>query len=199
MSEAGAPLLVPYRAVGLVADPVPFSINQLGVETFITTAVGRSFQVFSEAKLRLAFNGPQLPRAVTALATTDELTAVACGTTAFVYKRAELLLVVIVLGGPYEATTFYQSVVVNGWGHLAPLLAIRYVMLTPLLLLLIAYLRSSTPRARADNKLTATLLIGLPSLAMLGVAAAWHDQTIVCPRADHVCCSAVGRSWAKST
>ena len=100
MSEAGAPLLVPYRAVGLVADPVPFSINQLGVETFITTAVGRSFQVFSEAKLRLAFNGPQLPRAVTALATTDELTAVACGTTAFVYKRAELLLV---LAGEHAA------------------------------------------------------------------------------------------------
>ena len=83
------PLLVPYRAVGLVSDGVPFSIEQLGTETFVTTAIGRTFQVFSLAKLRLAFIGAQLPRAVTALCATGERTIVACGTDVHVYRRAE--------------------------------------------------------------------------------------------------------------
>ena len=39
--QSSPPLLVPYRAVGHVADPLPFSINQLGTETFVTTVVGR--------------------------------------------------------------------------------------------------------------------------------------------------------------
>ena len=82
---------MPYRAVGLVCDPIPFSVAQLGVETFVTTAVGRAFHVFAETKLRLAFTGPQLPRAVTALATSGELTAAACGTAVHVYNRAELV------------------------------------------------------------------------------------------------------------
>ena len=91
MAEASPPLLVPYRAIGLVADAVPFAVNQLGTETFVTTAVGRSFQVFTEKKLRLAFSGPQLARAVTALAASGERTAVAFGATVHVYERAEQL------------------------------------------------------------------------------------------------------------
>ena len=87
------PLLVPYRAVGLVSDGVPFAVAQLGNQTFVTTAVGRSFQVYAEQKLRLAFSGPQLPRAITALCTEGELTVVASGTEAHVYRRADCLCV----------------------------------------------------------------------------------------------------------
>jgi hypothetical protein len=34
---SGPPLLVPYRAVGLVCDGVAFAVAQLGAETFVTT------------------------------------------------------------------------------------------------------------------------------------------------------------------
>ncbi len=83
------PLLVPYRAVGLVSDGVPFSVEQLGTETFVTTAIGRTFQVFTEAKLRLVFVGAQLPRAITALCSAGERTIVACGSAVHVYRRSE--------------------------------------------------------------------------------------------------------------
>ena len=89
--SANPPLLVPYRAVGLVSDGVPFAVSQLGTETFVTTAVGRAFQVYQEQKLRLAFAGPQLPRAITALCTEGELTVAAGGSAAHVYRRAELV------------------------------------------------------------------------------------------------------------
>ena len=77
---------------GLASDGVPMAVEQLGVDTFVTTAVGRSFQVFSEQKLRLAFVGPQLPRAITALCTSGERTIVASGTTVLIYRRADLEL-----------------------------------------------------------------------------------------------------------
>ena len=80
--STGPPLLVPYRAVGLVSDGVPFAVSQMGTETFVTTAVGRAFQVYQEQKLRLAFAGPQLPRVITALCTEGELTVAASGSAA---------------------------------------------------------------------------------------------------------------------
>lgn len=89
MAAAAPPLLVPYRAVGLVSDGVPFAVSELGAETFVTTAVGRSFQVFSEQKLHVAFTGPQLPRAVSALCTAGERTFVGSGTAVHVFRRSE--------------------------------------------------------------------------------------------------------------
>lgn len=92
-SASSSAILVPYRAVGLIAaDSIPFSAAQLGEETFITTSIGRSFQVFSRTKLRLAFVGPQLARSVTALLSADERTIVAAGPSVHVYRRAELVL-----------------------------------------------------------------------------------------------------------
>lgn len=86
------PLLVPYRAIGLVTDGVPFAVAKQGTETFVTTAVGRSFSIYSEQKLRLVFAGPQLQRPVTALCSTGELTIVASGSEVYVYRRAECTL-----------------------------------------------------------------------------------------------------------
>ena len=92
-SAPSPPLLVPYRAVGLISDGVPFAIAELGTETFITTAIGRSFQVFSEQKLRAAFSGPQMPRAVSALCSDGERTFVGSGTAVHVFHRADCELV----------------------------------------------------------------------------------------------------------
>ena len=88
-ASSDAPLLVPYRAVGLVSDGVPFAVQMQGTETFITTAVGRSFQVFTEQKLRLVFTGPQLQRPITLLCSAGERTVVACGSVARVFERSE--------------------------------------------------------------------------------------------------------------
>ena len=106
-------------------------------------------------------------------------------------RRAELLLLINVLGGPYEVVTFYQAVVIGGWEHLYPLLAVRYVVLTPLLLILIAFLRSSTPTSKSDNKLAAALIIGLPAVATLCIGFLWENQAIVCPRVDLPLCAGV--------
>ena len=99
----------------------------------------------------------------------------------YLIRRAELLLALVVVAGPYEATTFFQAALVADWGYLLPVLALRYAALTPLLLVLIAYLRSTTPRSKGDNKKTAILLIALPSVALLVMASLAKDQAIVCP------------------
>ena len=91
-ATSSPPLLVPYRAVGLVTDGVPFAVSELGTETFVITAVGRSFSVFSEQKLRMTFAGPQLPRPVTALCTSGELTIVGSGASVHVYRRSQCIL-----------------------------------------------------------------------------------------------------------
>lgn len=109
-------------------------------------------------------------------------------------RRAELLLVVVFATGPYEATTFFTSVTIGGWSHLLPLLAIRYAVLTPCLLALIGYLRSTTANSRSDNKFTAGLLILLPSLALFCIALFAEDQAIVCPSASLPPCRNVALS-----
>ena len=38
-------LYSPYKAVGYVTDGNPFCINRLGEDTFLTTSVGKAFQV----------------------------------------------------------------------------------------------------------------------------------------------------------
>ncbi|MCI84694.1 WD-repeat protein-like protein, partial [Trifolium medium] len=37
----------PYRAIGCIAIGVPFSIQRLDTETFVTVSVGKSFQIFN--------------------------------------------------------------------------------------------------------------------------------------------------------
>ena len=91
---------MPYRAVGLVTAGLPLAVVQHGGETFVTASLGRTFQIYNCAKLRQVFVGPPLPSGVTALGSHDEYTIVACGATVFVYKRAEL---VVVLSGEHEA------------------------------------------------------------------------------------------------
>ena len=94
MSAAPPPdssLLVPYRAVGLICDGKPCVIVRHGRDTFLTAAVGRSFQVFNCAKLRQVFVGPTLDAAVGALAAHGEVTCVASGEAILLFKRAQQL------------------------------------------------------------------------------------------------------------
>ena len=92
-STSTAPLLVPYRAVGLVTDGVPFAVQAHGTETFVTTSTGSSFQIWStHERLRLVFVGPTLGGSVSALCPHEEFTIVCCGTVTHIYRRAELVI-----------------------------------------------------------------------------------------------------------
>ena len=40
-----APLFQPFRALGYITDSVPYSVQRLGRESFVTVSVGKSWQV----------------------------------------------------------------------------------------------------------------------------------------------------------
>ncbi|ONK70376.1 uncharacterized protein A4U43_C05F33080 [Asparagus officinalis] len=78
----------PYRAIGYITSEVPFSVQRLGTETFVTVSVGKAWQVYNCAKLSLVMVGPQLPKKIRALASYREYTFAAFGTEVGVFKRA---------------------------------------------------------------------------------------------------------------
>eukprot|EP01041_Mallomonas_annulata_P005529 gene5529-11138_t len=43
---SNSPLYLPYKIVGYVTDSNPFVVTRLGEETFITTSIGRAFQIY---------------------------------------------------------------------------------------------------------------------------------------------------------
>ena len=51
-------LFAPHRVLGQVSADVPFSVHKRGIETYATTASGRTFHVFDCKKLTLAMLGP---------------------------------------------------------------------------------------------------------------------------------------------
>ncbi|KAL9339861.1 hypothetical protein Peur_068876 [Populus x canadensis] len=78
----------PFRAIGYITSGVPFSVQRLGTETFLTVSVGKAFQVYNCAKLTLVLASPQLPHKIRALASYRDFTFVAFGTHIAVFKRA---------------------------------------------------------------------------------------------------------------
>ncbi|KAJ6863711.1 hypothetical protein NC652_040306 [Populus alba x Populus x berolinensis] len=78
----------PFRAIGYIKSGVPFSVQRLGTETFVTVSVGKAFQVYNCAKLTLVLASPQLPHKIRALASYRDFTFVAFGTLIAVFKRA---------------------------------------------------------------------------------------------------------------
>lgn len=79
----------PYRAIGYITSEVPFSVQRLGTETFVTVSVGKAWQVYNCAKLTLAMVGPQLPKKIRALASFRDYTFAAFGTDIGVFKRSQ--------------------------------------------------------------------------------------------------------------
>ncbi|KAL4383697.1 hypothetical protein GQ457_15G029390 [Hibiscus cannabinus] len=78
----------PYRAIGYITSGVPFSVQRLGTETFVTVTVGKAFQIYNCSKLNLVLIGPQLPKKIRALASYRDYTFAAYGTEIAVFKRA---------------------------------------------------------------------------------------------------------------
>ncbi|KAJ0049625.1 hypothetical protein Pint_16795 [Pistacia integerrima] len=78
----------PYRAIGYITSSVPFSVQRLGTETFVTVSVGKAFQIYNCAKLTLVLVGPQLRKKIRALASYRDYTFAAYGNDIAVVKRA---------------------------------------------------------------------------------------------------------------
>lgn len=78
----------PFRAIGYITASVPFSVQRLGTETFVTVSVGKSWQIYNCAKLSLVLVGPQLPKKIRALASYRDYTFAAYGKNIAVFKRA---------------------------------------------------------------------------------------------------------------
>lgn len=78
----------PFRAIGYITSSVPFSVQRLGTETFVTVSVGKSWQIYNCAKLTLVLVGPQLAKKIRALASYRDYTFAAYGNDIGVFKRA---------------------------------------------------------------------------------------------------------------
>ncbi|XP_073525647.1 WD repeat-containing protein 36-like [Phyllobates terribilis] len=78
----------PFRAIGYITSSVPFSVQRLGTETFVTVSVGKAWQIYNCAKLNLVLVGPQLPKKIRALASYRDYTFAAYGNEIGVFKRA---------------------------------------------------------------------------------------------------------------
>ncbi|XP_027106936.1 U3 small nucleolar RNA-associated protein 21 homolog isoform X2 [Coffea arabica] len=78
----------PFRAIGYITTNVPFSVQRLGTETFVTVSVGKAWQIYNCAKLSLVLVGPQLPKKIRALTSYREYTFAAYGSSIAVFKRA---------------------------------------------------------------------------------------------------------------
>ncbi|XP_058222945.1 uncharacterized protein LOC131332664 [Rhododendron vialii] len=52
----------PSRAIGYITSSVPFSVQRLGTETFVTVSVGKAWQIYNCAKLNLVLVGPLMPK-----------------------------------------------------------------------------------------------------------------------------------------
>ncbi|XP_057980808.1 uncharacterized protein LOC131166355 [Malania oleifera] len=78
----------PFRAIGYITSNVPFSVQRLGTETFVTVSVGKAWQIYNCAKINLVLVGHQLPKKIRALASYREYTFAAYGNDIAVFKRA---------------------------------------------------------------------------------------------------------------
>ncbi|XP_058068538.1 U3 small nucleolar RNA-associated protein 21 homolog isoform X2 [Magnolia sinica] len=78
----------PFRAIGYITTGVPFTVQRLGTETFVTVSVGKAWQIYDCAKLTLVLVGPQLPKKIRALACYRDYTFAAYGNSIGVFKRA---------------------------------------------------------------------------------------------------------------
>lgn len=83
-------LFRPAGTVGIVTEAsIPFSLQQLGTEHFVTVATGNGFQVYDCDSLRLSFLSPTLSERVRGLLTIGETTITALRKDIVVWNKME--------------------------------------------------------------------------------------------------------------
>ena len=71
-------LFAPFRVLGDVSSDVPFSTHKRGIETYATTASGRTFHIFDCKKLTLAMLGSMHEADVSLVCAKRDWTFTAC-------------------------------------------------------------------------------------------------------------------------
>jgi U3 small nucleolar RNA-associated protein 21 len=82
-------LFQPFRAMGYVTTGLPFSLQALGKELFLTTALDNNFQVYDCGSLNLITVGATTEHPITALASHREWTFVASNNNIIQYTRGK--------------------------------------------------------------------------------------------------------------
>ncbi|XP_065834834.1 WD repeat-containing protein 36-like isoform X2 [Oscarella lobularis] len=86
---AASQLFAPYRALGFVSSHVPAVLHSAGADSFITTAIGRTFHYYNCAKLNLTFVGIPQFEPISCLASQGMLLFTASGLDIKLWKRAK--------------------------------------------------------------------------------------------------------------
>ncbi|KAG5175907.1 hypothetical protein JKP88DRAFT_351333 [Tribonema minus] len=86
---AASKLYYPFRTLGMVTDGVQFVVRRRGEECFVTTSIGKSFQVYRCDHLRLSMSSqPAHNRRIRCMAARgDELTYAGCGREVLCWHR----------------------------------------------------------------------------------------------------------------
>ena len=58
-------LFVPYKATGLICDGLQLSLQYLGTEGFLTTSIGKAFQVYNLEHLNVSLVSRPLTEEIT--------------------------------------------------------------------------------------------------------------------------------------
>ena len=66
----------PYRALGIVSGDIPFAVNSLGTQTFVSVVVNKAFQVYKCDKLGLSLVSPQLEEDIRFVLCTSKIDSV---------------------------------------------------------------------------------------------------------------------------
>ncbi|KAL6074501.1 putative u3 small nucleolar rna-associated protein 21 [Balamuthia mandrillaris] len=90
MLSQGSQVFKGYRALGLVSDRIPFTLQHFGTETFVTVSIGKSFQTYNCKKLNLLFVGAAHESRIRAMVMYKLFTITAAGNFIYVWKRGAL-------------------------------------------------------------------------------------------------------------
>jgi len=101
----------------------------------------------------------------------------------YLRRRAELLAVIVLIAGLYEACEFYLTLALLKSSRIEFLLILRFGLVVPLLTSIAVYLRYFPPTHRGANRATVILLLLLPSFSLFTTAAFVDDVVTPCP--DH--------------
>lgn len=84
-------ILRPFRTVGLVSNGVPCAVSNLGQNYIVSTAVGRSIQIYDAASLRLMFmTQPQTSEEIECIQQQNHYAFAVSGVDLLVYRRGQL-------------------------------------------------------------------------------------------------------------
>ncbi|KAJ1606335.1 beta transducin-like protein [Cryptosporidium canis] len=89
MEASSSNLLVPLHTVGFVTDEVPFVLEKLGDEYFITVAAGNYYQVYDLDQLRIRYISQRMDGRIECLASRHETVYVSMGSRVEGHNRHE--------------------------------------------------------------------------------------------------------------